>query len=126
VMFIFRPLSLESSGLTTALNQLAEKMEQTYKQSMQIIIEERIETVLEKDAKGILFYLVEEAANNARKYAQASMIQVQGAIQGKYVIVRVRDNGRGYDMSEVGNDYEKRGSFGMVNMRERAELINAT
>ena len=126
VMFTIRPLSLESSGLKTALDQLAEKMENTYKQPMQVKIDERIESLLDKDARGSLFYLVEEAANNARKYAQASMIQVQGGIQNGHVIVRVRDNGKGFDSSAVDADYESLGSFGMVNMRERAELVNGT
>jgi signal transduction histidine kinase len=124
VMFTLRPLALETQGLTAALNQLAEKMQSTYKQPMQVKIEPRIEQVLKKDAHGTLFYLIEEAANNARKYAKASMIQVRGTIEDNAVIVRVRDNGKGFDMGAVGNNYEKRGSFGMVNMRERAELIN--
>jgi len=126
VMFTIRPLSLEASGLKTALDQLAEKMQNTYKQPMQVKIDERIETALDRDAKGSLFYLIEEAANNARKYAEASVIQVQGGFQNGDVIVRVRDNGKGFDMGAVGEDYENRGSFGMVNMRERAELIGGT
>lgn len=126
VMFTIRPLSLESSGLNKALDQLADKMQSTYKQAMQVKIDERIETVLDKDAKGSLFYLIEEAANNTRKYAEASMIQVQGGIQNGEVIIRVRDNGNGFDMDAVGQNYENRGSFGMVNMRERAELIGGT
>lgn len=126
VMFTIRPLSLEADGLTVALGQLAEKMERTYKQAMQVKVEKRVEDVLDKDAKGSLFYLVEEAANNARKYAKASMIQVVGGIQNKHVILRIRDNGKGFDTNAVGTNYENRGSFGMVNMRERAELINGT
>lgn len=126
VMFTIRPLSLEASGLKTALDQLAEKMNATYGQPMQVKVDERIEAVLDKDAKGSLFYLVEEAANNARKYAKASMVQVQGGIQNGSVIIRIRDNGSGFDSNEVGEGYENRGSFGMVNMRERAELINGT
>ena len=126
VMFTIRPLSLEASGLKTALDQLAEKMENTYKQPMQVKVDERIETVLDTDARGSLFYLIEEAANNARKYAGASMIQVQVGIQNGQVVVRIRDNGKGFDTGEMGENYENRGSFGMVNMRERAELVNGT
>ncbi|MEO1288877.1 MAG: GAF domain-containing sensor histidine kinase [Chloroflexota bacterium] len=126
VMFTIRPLSLEASGLKTALDQLSEKMYTTYKQPMQAKVDSRIEDLLDKDAKSSLFYLVEEAANNARKYAKASMIQVVATLQKNEIIVRVRDNGRGFNMAEVGADYENRGSFGLVNMRERAELINGT
>ncbi|MGB7340801.1 MAG: GAF domain-containing sensor histidine kinase [Phototrophicaceae bacterium] len=126
VMFTIRPLSLESSGLATALGQLAEKMQKTYGQNMQVKIDPKIDAVLDKDAKSSLFYLIEEAANNTRKYAQADIIQVQGLIQDNQVVIRVRDNGKGFDTNAVGANYESRGSFGMVNMRERAELIDGT
>lgn len=126
VMFTLRPLSLEASGLTVALGQLSEKMTQTYNQKMDVKIDKRIENLLDKETKGTLFYLIEEAANNARKYAKASMIKVIGGIQGKEVVIKVGDNGQGFDTEAVGEGYEKRGSFGMVNMRERAELINGT
>lgn len=126
VMFTLRPLALETNGLTVALDQLADKMNKTYKQPMQVKIDPRVEDIMEKEAQGTLFYLIEEAANNSRKYANASMIQVTGAVQGSDVVVRIRDNGKGFDTSAVDANYENRGSFGMVNMRERAELINGT
>jgi len=125
VMFSLRPLALETQGLSAALQQLAEKMHKTYKQAMEIRVDPVAEASLSQDAQGTLFYLIEEAANNARKYAAASMIKVQVAVDhGQGVIVRVQDNGKGFDMETVGENYENRGSFGMVNMRERAELID--
>jgi signal transduction histidine kinase len=126
VMFTLRPLALETQGLSAALKQLAEKMEQTYKQPMQVVFDPRIENALTHDERGTLFYLIEEAANNSRKYAKASMITVKGTLEGSQAIIRIRDNGEGFDSESVNSDYESRGSFGMVNMRERAELINAS
>lgn len=124
VMFTLRPLSLETQGLTAALNQLAEKMQKTYRQPMDVQVDPRAEASLNRDAQGTLFYLIEEAANNARKYANASIIRVRAQVEPDTVVVEVRDNGDGFDMRKVGENYEMRGSFGMVNMRERAELIN--
>jgi len=124
VMFALRPLALESSGLGSALGQLSDKMNQTYKQPMQVELDPQIEDLLDQEAKGTLFYLIEEAANNARKYAQASLIRVRGTVEGNEVVMRVQDNGKGFETSSVLGDYNKRGSFGMVNMRERAELVN--
>lgn len=123
VMFTLRPLSLEQSGLHLALRQLADKMEHSYKQPMEINVDERVEIMLDQDQQSTLFYLVEEAANNARKYAEASLIQVRVTIINDAAMVYVRDNGRGFDTDIIDNNYDKRGSFGMVNMRERAELI---
>lgn len=123
VMFTLRPLSLESQGLIAALDQLADKMEQTYGQPMVVQVQPQVQEALSQEAQGTIFYLIEEAANNARKYAEASVVRVRAQIEGEYVMVYVEDNGKGFDMGSVSSNYEERGSFGMVNMRERAELV---
>lgn len=123
VMFTLRPLSLETQGLAAALEQLAEKTLQTYKQKVRIFVHDQARFMLSEKSEGTLFYLIEEAVNNARKYAKASLIRVDVTTEGSEVVARVSDNGVGFDASSVDHNYEKRGSFGMVNMRERAELI---
>jgi signal transduction histidine kinase len=39
-------------------------------------------------------------------------------------ILEIEDDGVGFNVGAVDSDYAQRGSLGMVNMRERAELIN--
>jgi len=123
VMFALRPLALETSGLGSALNQLAEKMGKTYGQNMRVAVDADAEINLSQEQQGTLFYLIEEASNNARKHAQASLIDVRVGLNEQGVVVRIQDNGKGFDMNAVGQNYEGRGSFGMVNMQERAQLI---
>ncbi len=77
-------------------------------------------------AQGVLFYIVEEAVNNARKHAKAENIVVRVYQQQEYAVVEVQDDGVGFDLSAVDTNYEKRGSLGMINMRERAELAEGT
>jgi signal transduction histidine kinase len=40
-------------------------------------------------------------------------------------LLEIEDDGVGFDPSAVDMSYESRGSLGMVNMRERAELVNS-
>lgn len=124
VMFKLRPLVLESRGLREALKQLGNKMEQTYKQPMQTYVDDQVEHLLDVSQQGAIFYLIEEAANNARKYAEADMIRASVAVQEDSIVVRIVDNGKGFDLEGAMDDYDQRGSFGMVNMRERAELLD--
>jgi signal transduction histidine kinase len=126
VLFKLRPLVLESQGLSAALIALSEKMQKTYKQSVVVRVGSEVEKLLDVQAQSTVFYLIEEAVNNARKYAQANMISVAVGRKGSAVVVRVQDNGVGFDMNAVNTNYEERGSFGMVNMRERAELLDGT
>jgi signal transduction histidine kinase len=124
VLFKLRPLALESQGLAAALQQLAEKTQKTYKQNVVVRVQQDIDRYLDHQTQGMLFYLIEEAVSNARKYAQASQINVSIGRKDGLLAVRVADNGVGFDLEAVNQNYNERGSFGMVNMRERAEMIN--
>ena len=84
------------------------------------------EMLLDKDQRGTLFYLIEEASNNARKHAEASLIRITVTYESKYVVVRIIDNGKGFDKETESHKAAKRGSFGMVNMKDRASIINGT
>jgi signal transduction histidine kinase len=126
VLFKLRPLALESKGLVAALEELAEKVKKTFNQNMTVKMSQQIEQILDEGKAGALFYLIEEATNNARKYAEASLITVQGAVTADSIVIKIADNGKGFDSDAVNANYDSRGSFGMVNMRERAELLNGT
>ena len=123
MLFTLRPLVLETQGLIAALKQLAEKMRDTHNCNVLVESTPGIEHYIDKNAQGILFYVVEEAVNNARKHAQAEHIYVRLYERGDLIAIEIEDDGVGFDVVAVDSGYEKRGSLGMVNMRERAELI---
>jgi signal transduction histidine kinase len=124
MLFTLRPLVLESKGLSAALHQLAEKVHETHSQDVIVEAEPGADGRLEMNHQGVLFYIVEEAVNNARKHAQAEHIWVRLKTQGDVFMVEVQDDGVGFNVGAVDRNYSRRGSLGMVNMRERAEMIN--
>ena len=124
MLFTLRPLVLESHGLVAALAQLGEKMKETHNQNVIVEAETGLDQRLELNHQGVLFYIVEEAVNNARKHAQAEHIWVRLKTQGDVLHVEVQDDGVGFNLGAVDAHYERRGSLGLVNMRERAEMIN--
>ena len=124
MMFTQRPLALENRGLGHALEELSEKMNKLYTQNIQLQIATDAEQTLTAHQAGTLFYIVEEAVNNARKHAQATLITVRLSRTKDAVHLVVQDNGVGFDKSAVFGNYEKRGSLGMVNLRERAEMVD--
>lgn len=126
MLFTLRPLVLESQGLVAALNQLAEKMHETHGQAVAVRVARDVEQYLDHNPQGVLFYIVEEAVNNARKHAQADLVSVTVNRQDDMVIVQIADNGVGFSTNAVNANYDQRGSLGMVNMRERAELLEGT
>mgnify|MGYP002640008774 FL=1 len=125
MLFTLRPLVLESQGLHAALESMAEKMAETFSQNVEIEVDDKIIENLEMGKQGVIFFISEEAVNNARKHAKANLIKVRlRSLEHSLIVLEIMDNGRGFDVKAVNQNYEKRGSLGMVNLRERAELIN--
>lgn len=63
--------------------------------------------------------VVQEALNNVRKHADATVVRVEATVDEEGLTMSVTDNGRGFRPDEA-----IRG-FGLSSMRERAELIGA-
>jgi signal transduction histidine kinase len=118
-------LVLETQGLKAALETLVQKLHDT-DPGLDVHLElDANAEKLDKNTQGMLFYVVEEAVGNARKHSQAKDIWIRShAVNGDYII-EVQDNGLGFDVAKVQSNYDKRGSLGMVNMHERAEVLNA-
>jgi signal transduction histidine kinase len=124
MLFTLRPLILESQGLVSALEQLAGKMRETYNQEVIVEAEPKVADDMEVGKQGVVFFIAEEAVNNARKHARAPHIWIRLRREGDLFHMEVKDDGIGFDLGAVENDYEARGSLGMVNLRERTELVS--
>jgi len=127
MLFTLRPLILESQGLAAAVQSMSDKMMETFSQKVVVNIEERVTTQLEMGKQGVIFYIIEEAVNNARKHAAAETIAVRlTQMEVGIALLEINDNGVGFDVKAMSQAYDKRSnsSLGMVNLRERAELVN--
>ena len=125
MLFTLRPLILESQGLTAALKSMAEKMRETYSQNVVIDVNEKIIEDLEMGKQGVIFYIVEEAMNNARKHAAAPNIWVRlKEMEPGLALLEIQDDGIGFDVKATNAAYDKHSSLGMINLRERTELVN--
>ena len=125
MLFTLRPLILESQGLTAALQSMAEKVRETFRQNVVIEVNEKMVADLEMGKQGVIFYIVEEAVNNARKHAAASNIWVRlKELETGLALLEIQDDGIGFDVRAMNKAYDKRGSLGMINLRERTEMVN--
>lgn len=125
MLFTLRPLVLESQGLIAALQSMAEKMRETYSQNVIIDADSNLVSDIEVSKQGVVFYIAEEAVNNARKHARAAHIWVRLKPAGDQLVsLEIEDDGVGFSPEVVGSNYDRRDSLGMVNMRERTELVN--
>jgi signal transduction histidine kinase len=123
MLFSMRPMILETQGLAAALEQYADRIRQTDD------IDVRVDATGLKSrpvplVEGATFFILEEAINNAKKHAAPQNIWVNIKSSKGQLFAQVRDDGQGFDVDEVEGSYETRSSLGLVNMRERARLIN--
>jgi len=103
---------------------MAEKINQLYNQNVMTEIDPRAVEQLDTNQQAVAFAIAEEALNNARKHANASHIWVRlKLIRDDIALLEIEDDGAGFNMGTINDSYEYRGSLGMLNMRERAELI---
>ena len=65
--------------------------------------------------------IVQEALNNVRRHADATVVRVRTERTGPISRISVTDNGRGFDPAAVPPE-----SYGLRGMRERAELVGAS
>lgn len=125
LLFTLRPLTLESQGLSAALKQYGERLRENDNVPIQVA-PGNFGNELDPNIAGTVFAVIEEAVNNARKHAQGAPINVQVVQQGSTLIATIRDEGPGFDVNAVSSNYTERGSLGMVNMQDRARLVEGT
>jgi len=122
MLFTLRPVVLETQGLVAALEQYLKKLEE------EAGLVAHLETPdlgdrLDTEIEGVAFSIIEEAVTNAKKYARAQNIWVRLGFEDNLFVATIEDDGRGFDVAEVLDSYDQRDSMGLINMRERAELV---
>lgn len=122
LLFTLRPLTLETQGLSAALRQYEQRLRDN--DNVPIDIQPgNLGNELDANLAATIFAVIEEAVNNARKHARGAPIHVNVQQQSGAIIATVTDEGPGFDLNAVDNNYTARGSLGMVNMRDRARLV---
>ncbi|PDV97249.1 GAF domain-containing sensor histidine kinase [Candidatus Chloroploca asiatica] len=127
MLFELRPLVLETQGLKVTLEQYLQRFQQNSTGTKLVLEADGLDEVhLETKTEGTLFNIIQESINNALKHARAKHIWVRLQRDGNNLIAVVQDDGIGFDLNEIMRSYEKRGSFGLLNIDERARLVNGT
>jgi signal transduction histidine kinase len=121
LLFTLRPVVLETQGLVAALEQYAERLQQTDELNVEID-PGSYDSQLSKEAEGVVFAVVEEAVVNAKKHANANRILVRLRVDSDLFTAEIRDDGVGFDR-EAAQRRREAGHMGLLNMEERAELV---
>ncbi len=122
LLFDLRPAVLETQGLVPALEFYAQQIQDT--EGFAVVLETgdlglRLTGRAEKE----IFSVIQEALGNVKKHAHAKQVWINLSAQGEQLIVTVRDDGQGFDTAQLDPTKGREGSLGMINMRERAQML---
>jgi signal transduction histidine kinase len=125
LLFDLRPVILETQGLVPALESYARRLRDA--EDMNVVLNAEGEFGrLSHNAEVAVFLIVQEAINNVKKHARASRIDIDVAPEDGELVVVIRDDGVGFNTKDVSDGYDERGSLGMLNMQERAEIVGGS
>jgi signal transduction histidine kinase len=131
MLFELRPLVLETEGLESALTVFLERRQQELLQEQKTTLSLNIESdepggqisSLDNKVEAAIFAIAQEAVNNALKHAEASKITVELRETPVGLYLTIVDDGRGFDVEQVMDNYAHQASLGMMNIQERSAII---
>ncbi len=113
-----RPSMLDDLGLTAALEWAAEDFQARTGMKCSVSLPE-VDIVLDPERATALFRIFQETLTNIARHAAANEVDVRLAREDGFLLLEVRDNGRGVELEQVSAPT----SLGILGMRERALLL---
>ncbi|WP_079710522.1 sensor histidine kinase [Paraliobacillus ryukyuensis] len=112
-----RPIALNDNSLKQGMEQLLQEL----KQKVPIDMDWKVDDVtLGSGVEDHLFRILQESVSNTLRHAKATSIDILLVKREHAVILRVMDDGVGFDVTE-----NQSSSYGLHNMSERAAEIGA-
>lgn len=124
VSFNLTPSSLDDFGLVPAVKKFCDEINAVTKTNVEFQNETKFINRLDSRVETNLYRIIQEAVNNALKYAKASNISVKFSHNINSLNIVVEDDGKGFDFERVSSSghFEKAG-HGIFNMKERTAFI---
>jgi len=122
MIFELRPVILKTQGLDPALRSYVQRLREGEDMNIHLKVE-GLEKRLPARLEEICFSIIQEAINNVKRHAGEENIWLTAIRRGNEFQVVVKDDGEGFDPTKVERLYDRQGKLGLLNMRERAEMI---
>jgi signal transduction histidine kinase len=123
ICYELSPSDLKDWGLNTTLEALVEQVAARTGANCMLNFVDNIPS-LDSFVELHIFRIIQEALNNSAKYSGASQISVTAELKHGWLSFEVRDNGKGFDASQLSGP-SKHGGMGRTSMQERVEMIRA-
>jgi two-component system NarL family sensor kinase len=120
-----RPSDLDELGLRVACRNLCNELQAR----TGLVVKSqfsRFDRHLPPEVDLSLFRMVQEALNNVEKHALAKTVRVRIAIHREAVVLKIQDDGRGFEANDPKAVKGKRRGIGLYSLQERATALGGT
>ncbi|MGB7999879.1 MAG: sensor histidine kinase [Anaerobacillus sp.] len=111
-----RPIQLSEDSLCTGISKLVDELEKKSGVNFQLTFDEIPE--LPRGIEENLFRIVQESLGNALRHANASEIRITIKLKQNQLLLHIKDNGSGFEVSN-----QKKGAYGLGSIQERCDEI---
>lgn len=125
ISFNLTPSSLSDFGIVPAVKKFCQEVDRL--SAPEVTFENKTSFVnrLDQHIENNLYRIIQEAVNNAIKYASAKSIRVSFEHDTKSLKIVIEDDGKGFDYEKLKNSgHFKKSGHGIFNMKERTAFIN--
>ena len=118
-----RPPGLEQMGLARTIYRLCEDFQKRSGIAVDFYSAGMDNLELDFDTEINLYRIVQEALNNIKKHAEADLVVVRLVASYPNILLRIEDNGKGFDVPDHYDILLNKKSMGLQSMHERVRLI---
>lgn len=113
------PLVVHGQDLHESLTRLAGYAQKAFGVALESYIDEAVAGALPPSQAGHVLQVVHEGLANAILHAGASRVALRATVEGRRLVIRLSDDGRGFDVRAV----RLRGEGGLATMQRRTEDV---
>lgn len=126
IAYNLRPPNLDQMGLIRTIAQYCDDFADKSKMNVDFFSAGMEHINLDFDMEINLYRLIQEALNNIKKHSEAGHVVVRIVASSPDIIVRIEDDGKGFEVEQRMFDalHEKR--MGLKSMEERVSLLGGT
>lgn len=118
-----RPTTLNSIGLTASLFNMMERLKSATKIKIHFVCPQNIDDIIAKDLEINIYRILQELTNNVLKHSEASICTIKITHQNQEILMRIEDNGVGFDAKKV---ISNNLGNGFSSIKERVKILKGT
>ena len=121
-----RPPGMDQLGLVRTVYQYCEDFSEKNNVDVDLYTAGMKDLKLDFDTEINLYRLIQEGLNNIKKHAQAGKVVIRLVASSPNIILRIEDNGKGFDVKHRLARSLKEKRMGLSSMEERVSLLGGS